>query len=97
MERIDYIVAKTGIFLFEHREAADKVIKGEGKFEELIACSQEIAASTAQLVVASRVKAKRTSQTLAKVQDASKEVSKCTGNVVASVKTGTQIIEDQSK
>ena len=38
-----------------YREAADKVVKGEGKFEELIVCSQEIAASTTQLVVASKV------------------------------------------
>lgn len=37
------------------REAADKVVKGEGKFEELMVCSQEIAASTTQLVVASKV------------------------------------------
>ena len=37
------------------REAADKVVKGEGKFEELIVCSQEIAASTTQLVVSSKV------------------------------------------
>ena len=36
-------------------EAADKVVKGEGKFEELVVCSQEIAASTTQLVVASKV------------------------------------------
>ena len=79
------------------REAADKVIKGEGKLEELIVCSQEIAASTAQLVVSSRVKAKRDSATLRKVTEASKGVSTATGNVVASVKTGAQIIEDQSK
>ena len=77
------------------REAADKVVRGEGKFEELIVCSQEIAASTAQLVVSSRVKSKRDSTTLRKVQEASKGVSSATGNVIASVKTGSQIIEDQ--
>ena len=73
------------------------MINGKGKLEELIVCSQEIAASTAQLVVASRVKSKRDSPSLRKVTDASKDVSRATGNVVASVKTGTQIIEDQSK
>ncbi|XP_052799561.1 huntingtin-interacting protein 1-like isoform X2 [Mya arenaria] len=77
-------------------QAADKVINGEGKLEELIVCSQEIAASTAQLVVSSRVKAKRSSQALTNVQDASKNVSRATGHVVASVKSGVQIIEDQS-
>ncbi|KAL4223742.1 histidine permease [Mactra antiquata] len=77
-------------------EAADKVIKGEGKLEVLIVCSQEIAASTAQLVVSSRVKSNRSSQALQNVQEASKGVSKATGNVVATVKTGSQIIEEQS-
>ena len=36
-------------------DAADLVIQGEGKFEELMVCSHEISASTAQLVAASRV------------------------------------------
>ena len=36
-------------------DSADKVVKGEGKFEQLMVCSQEIAASTTQLVVASKV------------------------------------------
>jgi hypothetical protein len=37
-------------------ESADRLLGGSGKFEEIIACSQEIAASTAQLVAASNVK-----------------------------------------
>lgn len=36
-------------------ESADHVLSGDGKFEEIIVCSQEIAASTAQLVAASNV------------------------------------------
>lgn len=36
-------------------DAADLVVQGEGKFEELMVCSHEIAASTAQLVAASKV------------------------------------------
>ena len=39
-------------------DAADAVVAGGGKFEELVVCSQEVAASTVQLVVASKVKAK---------------------------------------
>ena len=31
------------------------VVQGRGKFEELMVCSREIAASTAQLVAASKV------------------------------------------
>ncbi|KAK3598340.1 hypothetical protein CHS0354_026598 [Potamilus streckersoni] len=77
-------------------ESADKVMKGEGKLEELIVCSQEIAASTAQLVVSSRVKAQKGSKCMQKVSEASKEVSSATGKVVASVKTGSQIIEEQT-
>lgn len=38
-----------------HRESADKVVTDRGKYEELIVCSHEIAASTAQLVAASKV------------------------------------------
>lgn len=38
-----------------HRESADKVVLHTGKYEELIVCSHEIAASTAQLVAASKV------------------------------------------
>ncbi|MBV97031.1 Huntingtin-interacting protein 1-related protein, partial [Eschrichtius robustus] len=37
-------------------ESADKVVLHTGKYEELIVCSHEIAASTAQLVAASKVR-----------------------------------------
>uniref|UniRef100_A0A8K9XGF1 I/LWEQ domain-containing protein n=1 Tax=Oncorhynchus mykiss TaxID=8022 RepID=A0A8K9XGF1_ONCMY len=37
-------------------DSADKVVTSGGKYEELIVCSHEIAASTAQLVAASKVK-----------------------------------------
>ncbi len=37
-------------------ESADHLVGGNGKFEEIIACSQEIAAATAQLVAASNVR-----------------------------------------
>lgn len=39
-------------------DAADLVVQGKGKFEELMVCSREIAASTAQLVAASKVQAR---------------------------------------
>lgn len=79
------------------REAADKVVKGEGKFEELIVCSNEIAASTAQLVVASKVKADRKSKKLSELSEASKGVTSCTGKVVGSAREAAQIIEEQSE
>lgn len=41
-----------------HSDAADLVVQGKGTFEELMVCSREIAASTAQLVAASKVGAR---------------------------------------
>lgn len=76
-------------------EAADKVVKGEGKFEELIVCSNEIAASTAQLVVASKVKADRRSKKLTLLSEASRGVTENAGKVVGSAREGSQIIEEQ--
>ena len=67
---------------------------GKGKFEELIVCSHEIAASTAQLVAASKVKASKDSANLKKLQTASRNVATATAGVVASAKTGAQMIEE---
>ena len=78
-------------------EAADKVSGGDGKFEELVVCAQEIAASTAQLTVSSKVKADQTSSNLPPLSDASKRVTECTAQVVASARSGAQLIDDQSK
>lgn len=46
-------------FLPSRSDAADLVVQGKGTFEELMVCSREIAASTAQLVAASKVGARR--------------------------------------
>ncbi|XP_015598215.1 huntingtin-interacting protein 1 isoform X2 [Cephus cinctus] len=75
-------------------EAADKVVSGNGKFEQLVVASQGIAASTAQLVVASRVKAERNSNNLAALSEASREVTQATGSVVATAKSCSQLVED---
>jgi huntingtin interacting protein 1 len=75
-------------------DTADRVVRGNGKYEELMVCSQEIAASTAQLVVASKVKAQRGSENLHHLANASKGVSSATGLVVASAKTAVQRIEE---
>lgn len=58
-------------------------------------CSNEIAASTAQLVVASKVKADRRSKKLTLLSEASKGVTQSTGKVVGSAREGSQIIEEQ--
>uniref|UniRef100_A0A3P9IYE3 Huntingtin-interacting protein 1-related protein n=1 Tax=Oryzias latipes TaxID=8090 RepID=A0A3P9IYE3_ORYLA len=76
-------------------ESADKVVLHTGKYEELIVCSHEIAASTAQLVAASKVKADRHSQKLPVLQQASRHVNEMAANLVASTKSGREHLEDK--
>ncbi|EPB74650.1 hypothetical protein ANCCEY_06280 [Ancylostoma ceylanicum] len=76
-------------------DSADGVVTGQGKFEQLIVAAQEIAASTAQLFVSSRVKADRDSQKLAALSVSSKSVNRCTAEVVAAVKAGQTTLNDQ--
>ncbi|XP_060902315.1 huntingtin-interacting protein 1 isoform X2 [Labrus mixtus] len=76
-------------------DAADLVVQGKGKFEELMVCSHEIAASTAQLVAASKVKADKDSGNLQRLQQASRGVTQATAAVVASTKSGKSQIEEK--
>nr|XP_031526058.1 huntingtin-interacting protein 1-related protein [Vicugna pacos] len=76
-------------------ESADKVVLHTGKYEELIVCSHEIAASTAQLVAASKVKANKHSPHLSRLQECSRAVNEMAANVVASTKSGQEQIEDR--
>ncbi|XP_053328221.1 huntingtin-interacting protein 1-related protein [Spea bombifrons] len=76
-------------------ESADKVVLHKGKYEELIVGSHEIAASTAQLVAASKVKADKNSKNLPKLQQCSRHVNEMAANVVASTKSGIEQIEDK--
>uniref|UniRef100_A0A3B5Q5C7 Huntingtin-interacting protein 1-related protein n=1 Tax=Xiphophorus maculatus TaxID=8083 RepID=A0A3B5Q5C7_XIPMA len=76
-------------------DSADKVVLHTGKYEELIVCSHEIAASTAQLVAASKVKADRSSKRLGVLQQASRHVNEMAAKVVASTKTGQENLEDK--
>ncbi|XP_067393865.1 huntingtin-interacting protein 1 isoform X4 [Emydura macquarii macquarii] len=76
-------------------DAADLVVQGKGKFEELMVCSHEIAASTAQLVAASKVKADKDSANLSRLQQASRGVNQATAGVVASTKSGKSQIEEK--
>ncbi|XP_076591001.1 huntingtin-interacting protein 1 isoform X1 [Chaetodon auriga] len=75
-------------------DAADLVVQGKGKYEELMVCSHEIAASTAQLVAASKVKADKDSANLHRLQQASRGVTQATAAVVASTKSGKSQIEE---
>ncbi|XP_043195501.1 huntingtin-interacting protein 1-like [Amphibalanus amphitrite] len=77
-------------------DAADRLVSGNGKFEELIVVTHEIAASSAQLVIASKVKADRHSQNLANLGQASRGVSEATGSVVATAKSCMELVEDKA-
>lgn len=68
-------------------EAADGVVSGTAKFEELIVASQEIAASSAQLVLASRVKAKKDSERMETLSSSSKSVASATATVIATCRS----------
>lgn len=79
-------------------EAANKAIESEsGKNFELIVAAQEIAACTAQMVIASKVKAERNSQKLADLTKASRSVTQATGTLVATVKDCNAQLEQQSE
>ena len=49
------------------------MVEGQGKFEELVVASHDIAASTAQLVAASRVKARPKSEKLKSLKASSRD------------------------
>lgn len=75
-------------------ETADGVISGTRKLEQLIVCANDVSASTAQLVAASRVKASFASQTQEKLEAASKAVTSACRNLVKQVQ---QIIKEKAR
>ncbi|XP_030375252.1 huntingtin-interacting protein 1 [Scaptodrosophila lebanonensis] len=77
-------VAKAANYLV--KAANNAVVSESGQNFELIVAAQEIAACTAQLVIASKVKANGESKSLTDLTDASRSVTKATGTVVATVK-----------
>ncbi|MCJ1255865.1 sla2 Src-like adaptor 2 [Lignoscripta atroalba] len=75
-------------------ETADGVISGRNSPEQLIVASNDVAASTAQLVAASRVKAKIGSRTQDRLEEASKAVGKACRGLVRQVQ---EIISQRNK
>ena len=76
-------------------KSADTAIAGSGRLEELIVWSQEIAASTVQLVCASRVKAPKESTKLPSLVTSSRGVSQATASVVGQVKACIRLLDEQ--
>ena len=66
-------------------ETADGVISGRNKLEQLIVASNDVAASTAQLVAASRVKASFMSKTQERLETCSKAVTNACRSLVRQV------------
>ena len=75
-------------------ETADGVISGRNSPEQLIVASNDVAASTAQLVAASRVKASFMSKTQERLEDASKAVTTACRSLVKQVQA---IIESKNQ
>ncbi|KAK9457832.1 ANTH domain-containing protein [Dipodascopsis uninucleata] len=73
-------------------ETADGVINGNNSLEQLIVASNDVAASTAQLVAASRVKASFMSKTQEKLEAASRAVNSACRTLVRQVQ---QILEQR--
>ncbi|KAG7098961.1 hypothetical protein E1B28_000849 [Marasmius oreades] len=67
-------------------ESADGVLSGSHTLEQLIVASNEVAAATAQLVAASRVKANLMSKTQERLEDAAKAVTNACKALVRQVK-----------
>ena len=85
-------------------ETADGAISGRNSMEQLIVASNEVAASTAQLVAASRVKSNLMSKTQENLEQASRQVTVACRNLVRQVQdiikkrdSGEEAAEDYSK
>ncbi|KAI7608113.1 SLA2 Src like adaptor 2, partial [Hortaea werneckii] len=68
-------------------ETADGVISGRNSPEQLIVASNDVAASTAQLVAASRVKASFASKTQERLEESSKAVTNACRSLVRQVQS----------
>lgn len=66
-----------------------------GRAEGVSAAAHEVAGSTAQLVAASRARAPPASPSLARLTHASRSVAAATGAVVAAVRAGSQLLNEQ--
>eukprot|EP00043_Microstomoeca_roanoka_P019771 m.229607 g.229607 ORF g.229607 m.229607 type:complete len:1309 (-) comp17055_c2_seq1:125-4051(-) len=71
-------------------DTADRTVSGAGKLEEIMVCGQEISASTAQLVSASRVKARPHSNKKAELESCSKDVHTATQSLIEAVRDACQ-------
>ncbi|XP_047990894.1 huntingtin-interacting protein 1 isoform X5 [Leguminivora glycinivorella] len=75
--------------------SADEAVNAEGRVEGVSAAAHEVAASTAQLVAASRARAAPGSSALQRLTQASRAVTAATGAVVAVARDTSRRLNDQ--
>lgn len=78
-------------------DTADNVISGQAEFETLIVASQEIGSATAQLVAASKVKARPGSEKMKQLLKSSKEVTSASGQIIAVTRNSIHLIREQNE
>uniref|UniRef100_A0A671NP40 Talin-1-like n=1 Tax=Sinocyclocheilus anshuiensis TaxID=1608454 RepID=A0A671NP40_9TELE len=78
-------------------EAANSAVQGHASEEKLISSAKQVAASTAQLLVACKVKADQDSQTMKRLQAAGNAVKRASDNLVkAAQKAAFEAQDDQA-
>jgi huntingtin interacting protein 1 len=80
-----------------HRDSADEVISEKAEFETLIVASQEIGSATAQLVAASKVKARPDSEKMKQLLKSSRDVTSASGQIIAVTRNSSQLVRDQKE
>ncbi|KAI5632790.1 i/LWEQ domain-containing protein [Phthorimaea operculella] len=77
-------------------EAANALVQGAGSEERLISSARQVASSTAQLLVACKVKADPSSESTRRLQAAGAEVIRSTDNLVRAARDAIQCEEERS-
>ena len=78
-------------------DAANTLVKGISSEEKLISAAQQVASSTAQLVLACKVKADRGSEKMKGLESASRSVRKATDTLIKSAKEALSEKETEEK
>ena len=78
-------------------DAANTLVKGISSEEKLIAAAQQVASSTAQLVLACKVKADRGSEKMRGLESASRSVRKATDTLIKGAKDAKDAADKEAE
>ena len=78
-------------------DAADTLVKGISSEEKLIGAAKQVASSTAQLVLACKVKAERGSEKQKRLESASTSVRKATDALIKEAKNAKEANEKEAE